>query len=124
MGHSLRHRPNTIDCRPKTVDKLWWATDGNGRGNGGGGNEELDRQEDAEREEVQGYDKDLTADEKEEKGEKGDHNFLRRGTTYIFDVLVTDLDAARHRGPPTAKVLERGGKKRTKLSGEVLGQEA
>ena len=67
-----------------------------------------------EREEVQGYDKDITADEKEEKGEKGVQNFLRRGTTCIFDVLVTDLDAARHRGPPTAKVLERGGKEKNK----------
>ena len=49
---------------------------------------------------------------------------MRRGTTCIFDVLVTDLDAARHRGHPTAKVLERGGKKRIKLSGEVLVHEA
>ena len=32
--------------------------------------EELDRQEDVEREEVQGCDKDLTADEKEGKVEK------------------------------------------------------
>ena len=74
-------------------------------------NEELDRQEDAEREEVQGYDKDLTADEKEEKGEKGVQNFLRRGTTCILDVLVPELDTVRHRGPPTAKILERGERK-------------
>ena len=44
-------------------------------------NEELDSQKDMEREERQGYDKDLTADNKEESGEKGFHNFLKRGTT-------------------------------------------
>ena len=36
---------------------------------------------------------------------------MRRGTTCISDVLVTDLDAARHRGGATYKVLEKRGKK-------------
>ena len=74
-------------------------------------NEELDRQYDTDIEERQGYDKDLTADKKEGKDEKGFHNFLRRGTTCILDVLVPELDTVRHRGPPTAKILERGERK-------------
>ena len=47
-----------------------------------------------------------------------------RGTTCIFDVLVPELDTARHREPPTAKVLERKKKEKKKVSGEVLGHEA
>ena len=62
-------------------------------------NEELDRKEDAARKERQGYDKDLTAEKKEYRGEKGVQSFWRRGTACIFYMLVTDLDAARHREP-------------------------
>ena len=54
----------------------------------------------------------MTAEKKEGKYEKGVHNFLRRGTTCIFEVLVRYLDTARHRGPPTANVLERGEKRK------------
>ena len=56
--------------------------------------------------------KDLMAYKKEERGKKGVHRFWRRGTACFFDMLVTDSDTARHRGPPIAKVLERGGKEK------------
>ena len=59
---------------------------------------------------MQGYDKDLTAEKKEEQGDKGVHSFWRRGKSYIFDVRITDLDAAREKGPSIDKILERNEK--------------
>ena len=73
------------------------------------GYEELDKQEEAYRMEIQVDDKNMTADKEEERGDKGFHIFLMRGIACIFDVRITDLNAARHRGAPTSKVLKRGG---------------
>ena len=77
--------------------------------------EELERQEEADRKYRQGDYKDMMAYEKEDMGDKVVHIFWRRGTACIFDVQVTDSDAARHRGDPTAKVLEKGGKEKENI---------
>ena len=69
-----------------------------GRATAEADDQELDMQEEAEREEIHGYDKDTPADEKEERGDKVFHSFWRRGTACIFNVLVTDSEAARNRG--------------------------
>ena len=55
---------------------------------------------------MQGDDKNLIDTEKEDRRDKGVHSFWRRGTAFIFDVLITDSDVARNRGAPTEKILE------------------
>ena len=64
--------------------------------------------------ERQGGDNYLTVIKKEYRGNKGVHRFCRRGTACIFDVIIKDSDAARHRGVPTDKVLEKGKSRRRK----------
>ena len=56
----------------------------------------------------------MTEDDNVEWGDKAVNSFWRRGTAYIFDVRITDSDAASNRGEPTAKILERNetGKKK------------
>ena len=56
----------------------------------------------------------MMANEKEERGNKRVRIFWRIGTACIFDVRITDLDAARHRGASTAKVLEREERRKRK----------
>ena len=67
-----------------------------------------------EREKRQGDDKDLTAQEKEERGEKGVHRLWRHGMACIFEMRITDSDAARNRGVTTDKVLEKNEREKKK----------
>ena len=59
--------------------------------------------------------------EKEERGKKGVHSFWMRGNACIFDMMVTDYDAARYRRPRIAKVLERGKKEKKKSTRRSAG---
>ena len=54
---------------------------------------------------LKGGDKYLTAEEKDEQGDKGMHSFWRWGTDFIFDVPITCVDGARNRGALTDKTL-------------------
>ena len=48
-----------------------------------------------------GGDKKLTETEKEQFGDKCVHRFWRRVTECVFDVQITDSDAAKNRGGGT-----------------------
>ena len=54
---------------------------------------------------MQGDQKNLTETEKEDRGYKGVHIFLQQGKACIFDVRITDSDAARNREVPPDKIL-------------------